>query len=68
MLQHRHGPDLWREFTERLELVGETAHYLYADSGVHLARAYAKPDEAAAFLGVHAYETIPIHARDPNPD
>eukprot|EP01046_Picozoa_sp_COSAG06_P031131 COSAG06_NODE_3005_length_5969_cov_6.252300_2_plen_643_part_00 len=43
LVQHRHGPDLWRKFREQLELVGETAHFLYGEAGADLRCAYAKP-------------------------
>ena len=44
-VQVRHGADLWQNFRERLELVGETAHFLYAEPGKALKHAYAQPGE-----------------------
>ena len=49
-VQHQHGPVLWRKLRERLELVGETAHFLYGDHGVDLKQAYASTDEASVSL------------------
>ena len=44
-VQHRRGSYLWRKLREQLELVGETAHFLYGEAGTELRCAYAKQTE-----------------------
>lgn len=59
-VQHRHGSDLWRKLREQLELVGETAHFLYSDfsDGIDVRRAYAKPTAVQESIEYHDIEKV----------